>query len=208
MLRREGQDALAAAADDQGWTGLLHGPRRERVAEHLVVLAVEVEGPVRAQEALDDLDGFLEAGHPYRGVVVGQTRFVVVRTHPACAEAELEATVAQHVERGRFLGQHERMPVVVAEDERAHAQARRRAGDSGEGRNGRQLVAEVIGHQQRAVAEVFGLTGLLCPRARRSIGRLAQLGGEAKLPVVWHCAMVPENGAGGPCALCRRPPVG
>ena len=204
MAGREGEHTLAATSDDQWWTGLLHRSRRERVAEHLVVLSVEVKRPVRMQEALDDLGGLLEAGHPQRGMVVGQTRFVVVRAHPARAEAELETTVAQHVERGRLLGEHERMAVVVAEDERAHAQARRRPRHCGESGNRGELITEVVGHEEGAVAEVLGFAGLLGPRARRSIGRGAQLRGEAKLPVVCHCAIVPENGPAGPFLRCRR----
>ena len=62
----EGEHALAAAADDQRRAGLLHRPRRQRVAQHLVVLAVEVERPVGAQQSLDHLHRLLEARHPRR----------------------------------------------------------------------------------------------------------------------------------------------
>ena len=70
----EGEHPLAPAADDERGPGLLHRPGRERVPEHLVVLAVEVEGPVGAQQALDDLDRLLEARHPHGGMVVGAAR--------------------------------------------------------------------------------------------------------------------------------------
>ena len=190
----EGQHALAAAADDERRPGLLHRAGREGVAEHLVVLAVEVERPVGAQEALDHLDRLLEARHPHGRVVVGQPGLVVVGAHPAGAEAHFEAAVAQHVERGRLLGQHEGVAVVVAEDQRAHAQRGRGGRHRRQGGDGRQLVAEVVGHEQRAVAEVLGLAGLLGPRAGGAVRRLAQLRGEAELPVVCHGAMLPQNG--------------
>ena len=191
----EGQDALAAAADDERWARALHGAGREGVTQHLVVLAVEVERPVGAQEALDDLDRFLEARHAHGRVVVGQPGLVVVGAHPAGAEAHFEAAVAQHVERGRLLGQHEGVAVVVAEDQRAHAQRRRGGRHRRQGRDGGELVPEVIGHEQGAVAEVLGFARLCGPRAGGAVRCLAQLRGEAELAVVCHPDMLPQIAA-------------
>ena len=79
----EGQHPLAAAADDERGPGSLHRAGRERVAQHLVVLAVEVERPVGAQQSLHHLHRLLEARHPHGRVVVGQPGLVVV----ACASS-------------------------------------------------------------------------------------------------------------------------
>ncbi len=192
---------LPAPADDERGPGLLHGTRRQGVAQHLVVLAVEVERPVGSEQALHHLHGLFEARHAHGRVVVGQPGLVVVGAHPAGTEAHFEATVAQHVERGRLLGQHEGVPVVVAEDQRAHAERGGGGGHRGQGRHGRQLVAEVVGHEQRAVAEVLGLAGLRGPRAGGAVRCLAELRGEAEFAVVCHGAMLPHFRA--PCALGR-----
>ena len=84
------------------------------------------------------------------------------------------------------------MAVVVAEDERTHAQRRRRRGHRGQGRDGRQLVAEVVRHEQGAVAEVLGLACLLGPAPGRAVGRLAQLCGEPEPAIVCHGSMLPQ----------------
>ena len=204
----EGQHPLAAAADDERGTGPLHGAGREGVAQHLVVLAVEVERPVGAQQSLHDLDRLLEARHADGRVVVGQPGLVVVGAHPAGTEAHFEAAVAEHVERGRLLGQHEGVAVVVAEDQRPHAQRGGGRGHRGQGGHGGELVAEVVGHEQRAVAEVLGLAGLLGPGAGGAVGRLAQLRGEAKPAVVCHAAMLPHIGAACVVATRTRPDHG
>ena len=190
--RGKGEHALASAPDDERWSGPLHRSWRQGVAPDLVVLAVEVERAVGAQQPVDHRDRLLEPVHPDSRSVVGQTGVVVVGSHPAGAQAQFEAPFAEHVKRGRLLGQHEGMAVVVAEDQRTHAQRCRGRGHSGQGRDGRQLVAEVIGHEQRAVAEVLGLACLLGPALGRAVGRLAQLCGEAELAIVCHGFMLPQ----------------
>ncbi len=194
--RREGQHAPAPASDDERGPRVLHGPRREGVPEHLVVLAVEVERAVGAQQSLDHLHRLLEARHPDGRVVVGEPGLVVVAAHPARAQAQLEAALAQQVEGGRLLGQHERVAVVVAEDEGPHPERARGGRHRGQGGHGGQLVAEVVGHEQGAVAEVLCLAGLLGPGAGRAVRRLAQLRGEAEPAVVCHGDIVPQIGPG------------
>jgi hypothetical protein len=117
VSRRERQDAPAAAAENERRSGLLYRPGEERVPAHLVVVAVEGEGTVRAEQTLHDLHRLFEPLHPDARRVVGDARLGVVRLHPSGAEAHFEATFAQHIERGRLLGQDERVPVVVPEDE-------------------------------------------------------------------------------------------
>ena len=65
---RERQDPPAAAAENEGRTRLLDRPGEERVLVHPVVVAVEGEGPVGAEQPLDDLHGLLEPLHPHPGV--------------------------------------------------------------------------------------------------------------------------------------------
>ena len=74
-----------------GGAGLLHRARRQRVPDHLVVLTVEVERAVRAQQPLDHLDRLLEPIDADSGSVVGHAGGVVVGALPARTEAELEA---------------------------------------------------------------------------------------------------------------------
>ena len=61
------------------------------------------------------------------GAVVRDARLLVVGLHPAGADAELDAAAGEHVERGDLLRQHDRVLVVVVEDEAADAQRRGRA---------------------------------------------------------------------------------
>ena len=160
------------------------------------MLAVEAERALRAEQSLDYLDRLLKPVDADGGVVVDHPGLVVVGAHPAGSEAELEAAVAEHVERGCLLGQHDGVAVVVSEDERTDAQRGRRRGRGGEGRHRSELVAEVIGHEQGGVPEVLDLARLLRPRPRRAVGRGAELGGEAERV---ERAMAPS------CLTRRRP---
>jgi hypothetical protein len=66
---------------------------------------------------MEHLHRLFEPLHPDAGCVVGDARFLVVGFHPSGAQAHFEATLAQHIERGRLLGEDERVPVVVPEDQ-------------------------------------------------------------------------------------------
>ena len=59
------------------------------------------------------------------------------------------------------------MLVVVVEHERADAQRRGVRGCHRDRGQRRELLAEVVGHEQRREAEVFELAGLVAPRRRR-----------------------------------------
>jgi len=56
---------------------------------------------------------------------------------------------------------------VVVEDDRAHAQALCSHRSGQQRRQWRQLAAEVVGQQQRRIAEVFGLARQVQPFAAR-----------------------------------------
>ena len=88
---------------------------------------------------------------------------LVVAAQPSGAHAELEATVAQHVERRRLLGQHHRVLVVVVEHQARHPELRGGGGGDGHGRHRRQLVVEVVGHEQAGEALVLETAGQVPP---------------------------------------------
>ena len=82
------------------------------------------------------------------------------------AEADLEPAAGEHVDGGQLLGQHDRVLVVVVEHERADLQRGGGVGRGHQRRHGRELVAEVVGHEERGVPEVLGLAGELGPGLR------------------------------------------
>ena len=85
-------------------------------------------------------------------------RLLVVGGHPARADPHLEPAVGEQVDGGGFTREHDRMLVVVAEDERADAQGRRHRGRGRERGDGRErMVDEVVGHVERRVTERLGL---------------------------------------------------
>ena len=174
---REGKDPPAAAARDEWRTRLLDRPGEQRVLVHPVVVAVEGERPIGAEQPLDDLHGLFETIHPHPGRVIGEAGFLVVGLHPSGAQAHFEAALAQHIEGGRLLGQDERIPVVVPEDRGAHPQRGGGGRRGGQGRRRGELIAEVVRHEQSRVAEILGLACLCrprsapCRRAPCSVGR-------------------------------------
>ena len=138
----------------------------------MVVLAVKRER-TRREQSLQDRDRLREPGDAHARTVEGHPGLLVVDRHPARADAELEAAVGEQIERGHLAREHHRVLVVVAEHERADAQ---RVGDGRDVRErdrGREIVVdEVIGHEERRVAERLGLArllGELPPRA--ALGR-------------------------------------
>ena len=144
----------------------LRGLGVRRVVGDPVVLAVV--GELLAGEALlDDVQRLFEAVDAHRGRVVLEPERVVVGLHPARADAELEPAVAQQVDRRGLLGEDRRVLVVVVEHERADLQRRGVRGRHRDRRHRRQLLAEVVGHEQRRVPEVFELARLVAPRRRR-----------------------------------------
>ena len=173
-----------------GGPGCWTGRGRSECPCTAVVVAREGEGTVGAEQSLDHLHRLLEPLHPHPGRVVGDARLLVVGLHPSGAQAHFEAALAQHIERGRLLGQDERVPVVVPEDQRAHPQRGGGRGGGGQGRRRGQLVAEVVRHEQGRVAEILGPAGLFGPRAGRAVGPLAQLGGEAERVAISHGVIV------------------
>ena len=162
LARREGQHLATAATDDDRRVGALRRLGLPVEISDPVVLAGERERPV-GHQPLQHRDRLCEPRDPHPGWVEPETALLVVVGHPPRADAELEPPVRQQVDRRRLVGQHHRVLVVVAEDERADAQVlghrgdRRDAGDRREG-----MVDEVVGH-----------VGVEYPRssARRTVSR-------------------------------------
>ena len=144
-----------------GRSAALHRLRHAVEIGDPVVLAVERER-TRREQALQDRDRLREPRDAHAGPVERHAGLLVVDGHPARADAELEATVGEQVERRHLARQHDRMLVVVAEHERTDAQ---RVGDRGgvreRDRRREIVVDEVVGHEERRVAERLGLAGLL-----------------------------------------------
>ena len=158
------QDAPAAAADDERGAPGRHGRRRCDRVLHAVVLAAEGGTPGPPHGA-HDLEALGQPRHPHRRRLHRDPRMCIVGRQPAGTHAELEAAAAHHVEGGRLLGEDQRVPEVVVEDERPDAQCRRGFGRDGEGDHGRPLVVEVIGDVEGRVAEIFGLSRQIAPRS-------------------------------------------
>ena len=97
-----------------------------------------------------------------------QARLEVVGLEPAGAEAKLQAPAGQRVDRRRFFGQRGRMAEVIVEHDRAESDARSDRGRGHQRGQRRELFAEVVGHDQRVEAEVFGTAGEVLPLAQRA----------------------------------------
>jgi hypothetical protein len=158
----DGEHPPPSATDDDRRVRALAGLRGALVGVYLVVPAAEGERTV-GHKALDHFHPFLEAVDPLPGWVVDNARLVVVRTHPARAQPQLQPPVGKQVERCRFLGQGQGVAIVVVENQGADPEGRCGVGCGHHGRDGCQLVTKVVGKSQRRVAEGFRLAGLVGP---------------------------------------------
>ena len=164
------------------------------------MLAREVER-LAGEATLDHGERLLEARDAQARPVVRQTQRVVVDGHPPGADAQLHPAVGQQVDRRRLLGDHGRVLVVVAEHEVSDAQRRRRLGGHRDGDHRcERRPDEVIGREQRRVAQILHLARAVAPFDRRR--RARALDTEAELAIVSHVvssSLGPESGAGQPC---------
>ncbi len=115
---------------------------------------------------------------PDPGRIVGDARLLVVGGHPSGAQPELDPALGEQVEGGDLLGQHDRVPVVVAEDQRSDPQGGGGLGRHGQGHQRPELVLEVVGDEQGRVPEVFDACGPV--RHAAPAGSVGQLDGEAE----------------------------
>ncbi len=77
--------------------------------------AGEVDGLV-APRCPHDLDGLGQSGDAGGRGIEGQAERLVVRGHPAGADARVEAAAGKGGGGGELLGQHRRVPEVVGKD--------------------------------------------------------------------------------------------
>ena len=152
VLGDDAQHALLAAAADQDRQRVLHRLRfADRVGE-LVVLAVE-GGRGLAQQAVQDLQGLDETVQQplHRGQL--DAVLLVLVDLPAGADAEGEAAAGDLVDGGRHVGQHGRVPVGVAVDQRADAYTGHHRAERGDqraalqGRQVRRPAGARVGHE-------------------------------------------------------------
>src|SRR5689334_22094981 len=125
-----------------------------------IVTPGEGEWPI-GEESLEHMDRLLKAIHAHLRLVKRHPGLIVFRLQPATANAQLETAAREQVERGRFLRQHDGVPVVVVEDETADAQPRGRACRVHQRRDRRELITERLGNEvvadeKRRKAKVFG----------------------------------------------------
>ena len=106
-------------------------------------------------KTLDENDRLLHTVDARLRRVVRDAELVVVTRLPAGADAELEPAAAKKVEGRRLPREQNGVAVVVCEDEAADSQGRGRFRRRGERRDQRELVGDVIGHEQRVVAQRF-----------------------------------------------------
>ena len=134
--------------------GPLHRGRVPQVAAHPVVAALEGDA-LATEEAPDDEDGLSQALHPDGVVVEGDAGLFVLRAHVTRAQAQLQATLAEQVDGGRLARQHDRVAQVVVEDEGSHSQAGGGLGHRHQRGQGRQHLHQMVGDQERVVAELL-----------------------------------------------------
>ncbi len=153
------------------------GVGEDRTSRHAVMVPFEGRA-ARVPQRTQDLDALGQPRHPHPGRIHRDAGLLVVRRHPAGTEPELEASAGDDVERGRLLGEHDRVAEVVVEHERTDAKRRRGLRRNGECHHRRPLVVEVIGHVEGGVAEILGLASQFAPRTGGC--RMRRLQGEAE----------------------------
>ena len=85
----------------------------------------------------------------------------------------IEPTPRQHVDGGQLLGEHHRVLEVVVEHEGTDLELGGGVGRRHQRRHRPQLVAEVVGHEERVVAQVLRLPGEVGPGGTgRRVGQL------------------------------------
>ena len=170
-----------------------------------VVLALEAERAVGPQ-ALEHRTVLDHPAHPDPRAVHRDARPLVVGVLPAGAEADLEPTLGDEVDGRQLLGQERRVAEVAVEDEDPDVEGRGHRGDGRLHGDGAVTLVEVVGQEDRRVAELLDLPGGVGPG--RAGERLVELDGEAETAGMGHDAEVWPTGrpdATGPMALGGEP---
>ena len=178
VARHDAQgELLAAAADDEGRIRLLDRLRLAAGLLELVVAPVEV-GELLGPEPPGDLAGLAEAPDALAGRVERDAHALVLVLVPAGADAEIEATVGDHVHRGRHVGMDRGVAVGVARDHQPEAQARRLGRQGRQQRPALEAGAIQVALDRREMIEEPGVleggrpVGLLPDLEHRVVGRV------------------------------------
>ena len=147
VLCRDLQHLRTARADEDRRVRLLHRLGQTVQAVDRVVLALEAVRAGRPQ-SLVDVERFDHPSDAHAVAFLRDAGLLVVRVHPSGSDAELDPSSREHVDRRHLLGEHDRMLVVVVEDQRADLQIGGRIGRGHHRRDRRELVAEVVGEEQ------------------------------------------------------------
>ncbi len=197
----------AAAADDDRRVRL---PVRSGCAGRTLDAVVHTrEGAgSRRPELLHHRDALFHAVDPDARRVLDDAGLLVVGGHPSRAESELDPALGDEVEGGDLLCEHHRVAVVVAEDERADPERRRRLGGDRERDQRAELILEVVGDEKGRVPEPFDPA--VRGRAIRAPSQPARAGRRTgTVPPELRCARDAADGAGArepwPEPRARRP---
>jgi len=112
-----------------------------------------------AQQATDDAERLDHAVDPHARRVVSHPELPIVAALPARPQAEIQASVAEPIERGRLARNDQGMTEVVGQHVRPDSQRRRHGGGRGKGGRRGQLASEVIGHVERCIPQLLRAAG-------------------------------------------------
>jgi hypothetical protein len=185
VLRGERQHAPAAAGHEDRRAARPVRLGRPVQSGDPVMLAREVERAL-AEQALEHRDVLDHPADAHPRPVHRDARAGIVLDLIPGADADLQPPFGDQVERRQLARQHRRMPEVGGEDGGGDVQDRRRRGrDRHRGDRPVPLV-EVIGREERRVAERLQLTGRVGPRHPGK--RLQHLDAEPERTRVGHAA--------------------
>ena len=112
---------FAHPADDDRRVWLLRRTGTDRQPADGVVRAVEVDA-ARGEGLVEDLERLAQSRRPLGEAAPLQPRLLVFGLDRAAAETQLQPAPGDLVERRRHLGQHDRMPKLVAQHQMSDSQ--------------------------------------------------------------------------------------
>ena len=139
--------------------------RQRRIIVEGEELASVRERCTGIEQTFDNLQVFLEAGNTHRGTVICQPSLGVFVSGPAGADAKLEPSAGQRLDRGRFLGEEGGRAEVLVEH--VGGQPDFASGDGGSHQRGEcRQAAQMIRDHEARVAGVLRAAGERQPLVR------------------------------------------